>query len=221
MDQNTFFLLMLGGLATIALAFAAAAWLHRHRSRFMRKAGIRAGLTPLGPGESFHFTPVPLLRKRNRGIGAALRGTCQGRPVMVFDLFHPMGKTMAMQTVLMVELGEARLPEFAAIPRDPKLYAPTMDMRPVEPAPPELAARWHLYSRNGRWPLGPAVTAWLAQETDAGWSFEGTGQVLYVYRRSAVASPWRLRPWIEEACGKAMAFSSRAAELPPPHADDA
>jgi hypothetical protein len=216
LDQNTFFLLMLGGLVTIALAFAAAAWIHRHRSRFMRTAGLRAGLTPLGPGESFHFTPVPLLRKKNRGIGAALRGTWRGHPVMVFDLFHPTGKTMAMQTVLMVELPEARLPEFAAIPRDPKLYAPTMDIRPVEPPPPELGARWHLYSRNGRWPLGPAVTAWLAQEALAGWSFEGTGQVFYVYRRSAMASPWSLRRWIEGAGGNAMAFSSHAAEVPPP-----
>jgi hypothetical protein len=210
LDQNTFFLLLGGGLAAIALAFTAAAWSHRQRSRFMRKAGLRAGLTPLVPGENFHFTPVPLLRKKGRGIGVALRGTWQGRTVMVFDLFHPSGKTMAMQTVLMMELPEAHLPEFAAIPRDLKLYAPTMDIRPVEPAPPGLNQRWHLYCRNGRWPLGEEITTWLAQQA-GGWSFEGTGQVLYVYRRAVTATPRRLHRWIDAAVAQGEAFTRQAA----------
>src|SRR5215471_5575707 len=76
-------------------------WEHRRIRRF-KEAGVALGLRPFGEDEPLALPSVELLRKRRRTIGAALKGTWKGEPVIIFDLSFPAGKSVSQTTVFLL-----------------------------------------------------------------------------------------------------------------------
>jgi len=180
----------------------------KRRARLFKEAGIALGLQALQPGEHAVLPSTELMRKKRRWLGAALQGEWQGLPVMVFDLFHPASKSISRQTVLAVRHAGAHWPEFALIERDALKYFPSVDIEQAQGAPQELRRRWYSYTRDGEWPFGDALTRWLLPRARTGWfnqrwSYEGDGSRLVVYRRGTLASPKRLKTWLDEALAEA------------------
>lgn len=219
MDKELWVILAIG-LGVMVTTVLLVMFFSRLRIKAMKAAGTALGLIPLNKGETFAYAPVELMRKKGRGIGVGLRGHWQGQPVLVFDLFHPSGRSVSMQTVMMLQRDDWHFPEFAAIERNANYYVPTVDLQKVADAPGDLGKHWHLYSRDGHWPFGPALGEWLGKNRGrrgwytSGWSFEGNGHALYVYRRSS--RPWagQLAGWLDEALSEAREFARRAETVP-------
>ena len=85
--------------------------------------------------------------------------------------------------------------EFAAIEKKANLHSPTVDLPLAEDAPGALKKHWLLYAKDGHWPFSAALAEWMGKNRgrsgwlSSGWSFEGHGTSLYVYRRGTTAKP--------------------------------
>lgn len=211
---------LLVGLGIIALSIGVLRYFELRRHKAMAAAGTALGLTPLEKGERFNFIPVELMRKKGRGIGVGLRGSRKGQPVLVFDLFHPAGKSVSIQTVLMTQSDDRYFPEFAAVERNANFYLPTVDLPTAEDAPDALKKHWRLYTRTGHWPFNAELNDWMGENRGrngwfgSGWSFEGSGHALYVYRRGTTAKPAQLAQWLDEALAEAQGFVKRVGAAP-------
>lgn len=210
------------GLVTIGII----RYLELRRFKAIREAGAALGLRPLEKGEPLALPSVALMRTRRRGVGMGLRGSWRGHPVLLFDLFHSAGTSVSRQTVLMVRFDDASVPEFAAIERNANRYLPSVDLNPVTDAPAAVTKHWLLYTRSGRWPFGERIGDWMRESHgrkgwfSSGWSIEGIGDALYVYRRGVLAKPGRLAAWLDEALAEASGFASRAETIPAEAAAD-
>jgi hypothetical protein len=219
--NSELWLILLAGIGIIALTAGILRYFEQRRIKAMKAAGTDLGLTPLSKGERFNFLPVELIRKKGRGIGVGLKGNWRGHPILVFDLFHPAGKSVSIQTVLMTRFDHKNFPEFAAIERNANFYLPTVDLPPAQDAPDELKKHWLLYTRTSRWPFGAALNDWMKENRgrksrfSSGWSFEGTNNALYVYRRGNTVKPSLLSQWLDEALDEAREFASRAEAAAP------
>ncbi len=207
---------LLVGAAIIASAVAVLKFFERRRSHAMYAAAAELKLEPLAKGERFYLASVELMRKKGRGVGAALRGSWKGRRITVFDLFHPAGKSVSQQTVLAADFPEQRFPEFAAIERNAADYTPSVDIPGVTDAPSRLAKRWYLHTPDAHWPFQETLAGWLGNGRGrhglfgVGWSYEGHGTVLFVYRRGRLAPAREFASWLDEALGEAEAFAKHA-----------
>ncbi len=170
-------------------------FLERRRIKLMKAAGAALGLVPLAKDEGFAFVSVELMRKRGRGIGVCLSGNWKGYAVHVFYLFYPSGKSVSIQTVLMTHFNDKAFPEFAAIEKNANLHWPTVDLPLVEDVPGALKKHWLLFAKDGHWPFGAALAEWMGKNRgrtgllSSGWSYEGHGTSLYVYRTARLPSP--------------------------------
>lgn len=211
---------LLVGLGIIALTIGVLRYFELRRHKAMAAAGTALGLTPLGKGERFNFVSVELMRKKRRGIGVGLRGSRKGQPVLVFDLFHPASESVSTQTVLMTQFDDRHFPEFAAVERNANFYLPTVDLAAAEDAPDALKKHWRLHTRTGHWPFNAELNDWMGENRGrngwfgSGWSFEGAGHALYVYRRGTTAKPAQLAQWLDEALAEAQGFVKRAETRP-------
>lgn len=204
------------GLGIVGLVIVLVRAFGQRRIKLMKAAGAALGLVPLVKDEGFAFVSVELMRKRGRGIGVCLSGNWKGYAVHVFDLFYPSGKSVSIQTVLMTRFNDRAFSEFAAIEKNVNLHWPTVDLPLAEDAPGSLKRHWLLYARNSRWPFGAALAEWMGRNRgrsgllSSGWSYEGHGTSLYVYRRGATAKPKKLGLWLDEAVAEAQGFALRA-----------
>jgi hypothetical protein len=220
MKDYSLFTVLLIGLGIIGATVALVLFFEKRRYKALKAAGVSLGLIPFAKGERFNFVPVELMRKKGRGIGAGLHGNWKGLPILVFDLFHPAGKSVSIQTVVVASFNDRAFPEFAAVEKSANLYRPTVDLPLAEDAPDELRKHWFLYARDGHWPFDAAHAEWLCNHRkpagwfSSGWSYEGRATALYVYRRATTAKPKKLAQWLDEALMEAQEFARRA-ETPP------
>lgn len=216
MSDTSLWIGLLIGAAIIASAIAVLKFFERRRSHAMYSAAAQLKLEPLAKGERFYLASVELMRKKGRGVGAALRGTWKGRRVTVFDLFHPAGRSVSQQTVLAAEFPEQRFPEFAAIEKNAGYYPPTVDIPCATDAPAQLARHWYVRTPDGHWPFRETLAGWLGNGRGkrglfaVGWSYEGHGTVLFVYRRGKLAPARELALWLDEAIAETEAFARHA-----------
>lgn len=89
----------------------------------------------------------------------------------------------------------------------------------AEEASGALKKHWLLYAKDGHWPFSAALAEWMGKNRgrsgwlSSGWSFEGHGTSLYVYRRGTTAKPNKLGLWLDEAVAEAQGFALRADAL--------
>ena len=200
-------LIIIGCLVFMALALFLATAAGKWRAQRLKRAGTELGLRALAAGERAVLPSTELMRKKRRRLGAVLEGQWNGVPVMVFDLYYPMGKSSSRQTVLAVRCEGEYLPEFALVERNWLLYTPSVDL--VRAGPPEALTRcWYAYTRDGSWPFGEGLTRWLAPRGSR-WSYEGRGSRLVVYRRGRGAPADKLKAWLDEAFAEAQGLRAQ------------
>jgi hypothetical protein len=180
----------------------------------LKEAGAALGLRAYEKGEQLIVPSVEIMRKRRRTIGVVLEGEWKGSRIKIFDLSYPTSNAIARTTIFMLRLGSTRVPEFAAIRRNLWLYRPAVDLPRVENPPPELARSYRLYAPNAEWPLGEDAAKYLQRRL--GWSFEGRGSGIFLYRRANRAPTHALEAWIDEAFDAAMEIAKR---IPVPPSD--
>jgi hypothetical protein len=215
--MNTTAILVVVGLFGAGLVLLVVLTrLDRLRREAMRAAAPALGLTPLDPGNPVTLPSVELLRKKRRGLSVVLAGEWQGQAIHVFDVFYPSTESISRQTVLATRFPGRHWPEFALIERNANRSTPTVDLPKAEDAPEAVRGHWLAYTRSGRWPFSEALTQWLgrgrgrAHWWTTGWAYEGHGDTLYVYRRSATAKPGSLAEWLDEAMSEARGFAEVA-----------
>ncbi|HEU4619840.1 MAG TPA: hypothetical protein VFV10_17510 [Gammaproteobacteria bacterium] len=202
------------GVACVAVAvFGVKAW-ERRRARMLKEAGAALGLRAYEKGEQLIVPSVEIMRKRRRTIGVVLEGEWKGSRIKIFDLSYPTSNAVARTTIFMLRLGSRRIPEFAAIRKSLLLYRPTVDLPRVESPPPGPARRHLLYAPNAEWPLGEDAAKFL--QRTPGWSFEGRGSGIFLYRRGKRAPAQSLEAWIDEAYDLSMEIAKR---IPAPAPD--
>jgi hypothetical protein len=204
--------IFLAGIGLLAGSLAAVNAWERRRARRLRNTGVALGLTAYEKGEALAVPSVEILRKRGRAIGAALKGTWHGKPVVVFDLSYPAGKSRSHTTVFMLRLNEPRIPEFAAIPRNLWLHAPTVHLPRISEVPESLQHHWLLYAAPPRWPLAEETSRAIARSPK--WSIEGRGSGIFLYQRARRVPTRELSAWMDEALSVANAFADTVPDGP-------
>lgn len=217
MSDSRFWIVMACLLVLAVTAIVLVRVFERRRMAALRKAGEALGLTAFAKGAAVPMPSVPLARKRGRRVGAALSGTWGGCPVLLFDLSHPAGKSVSVQTVLAMRHEGLRLPELAAIERHFNRYLPSVDLRYLVPRSSLLGRAYRLYTRSGTWPFSEDLDRWLVAHRGRdrifrpGWSFEAAGNAVLVYRRGVKAPTPTLRAWLDEASAANKGFAAQAA----------
>ncbi len=193
----------------VVLVLILFAW--RARRRGMERAAQEMGFSyEANPAvaETEGFMEVPLL-KRNTGLSHLLRGSAGTGEVAVADVRTGSGKGATLRTVALYRLARKRLPVFELRPEhfldkigsafgykdinfesNPE-FSKTYKLQGAE----EMAVRELFHS--GR------LTFFEQQK---GWSVDGAGEWLAVYRQVTCVSPKKLRTFLEETGRVVAAF---------------
>ena len=68
-------------------------------------------------------------------------------------------------------------------------------------------------AKDEGWPFGAALAEWMGKNRgrsawlSSGWSYEGHGRSLYVYRPGTTAKPKKPGLWLDEAAAEAQGFT--------------
>ncbi len=158
--------------------------------------------------EAEAFMEVPVL-KRNTGLSNLLRGSAGTGEVVVMDVRTGGGKQSQYRTVALYRLAGKRLPVFELRPEHifDKLGA-VFGFKDVNfESSPEFSKRYLLRGQDEA-----AVRELFHHgrlmffEQNKGWSVEGAGEWVAVYRQVTTVAPGKLRGFLEETGRVVAAF---------------
>jgi len=200
-------------LGIIAVGLGVGWYLQRKRREELGQAAAQMGFSfdaeaaSLG-GET--FLELPLL-KRNSGLSNALRGSASTGEAAVLDVRVGHGKHSYTQTVACLRLAGKRLPAFELRPEHfGHKIAGAFGYQDIDfEMNPGFSKSYLL-----RGPEEPAVRALFQGaalqffESEKGWSVEGAGDWLAVYRQGKTVKPRDLAGFLQDATRIAQVFAA-------------
>lgn len=198
-------------IGIIVVVLLVTSYLAKRRRQGLERAAQEMGFSFEAEGinlASEGFLGLPLL-KRNTGLSNVLRGSVTSGEAVVLDCQIGSGKSAQTQTVACLRLPGMQLPEFELRPENifHKIGAAfgykDIDFEGNEGfsksyllrGPDEAAVRALFH---------PGLLAFFEQRT--GWSVEGAGEWLAVYKQAKSIAPSKIRESLEEATQVATAF---------------
>ena len=195
-------LLLMGVAGVVAFFLFSSYWAKRRRQgleRVAQELGFSFEAKPAGL-EAEGFMELPLL-KRNTGISYALRGAAGTGEVVVLDVRTGRGKGAQTQTVALHRLAGKRLPVFEMRPEHilDRLGA-AFGYKDINfESNPEFSKRYRLQGLDEMAVRELFHSGRLTFfEQQKGWSVEGAGEWLAVYRPARMLSHTQVRTFLEE-----------------------
>jgi len=194
-------------VVVLALIFTLSQRRKRGLERAAQEMGFSFDAKPAGL-EAEGIMEVPLL-KRNTGLRNLLRGSAGTGEVVVVDVRTGTGKTTTLRTVALYRLARKRLPVFELRPEHffDKIGA-TFGFKDINfESNPEFSKRYKLQGADEMAVRELFHSGRLTFfEQQKGWSVEGAGEWLAVYRQVTCVAPGKLRTFLEETGQVVAAF---------------
>jgi len=206
MEEVPLWLWIGGGLVLGGAVFLAARHFEQRRSDALEQAALRLGLSFQAKGdplESYGFAGLPLFR---RGRARKHKNVARGGSEWVFDYSYTTrsGKNSSTvaQTVAVLESSSRSLPRFELAPAG--LFARLASVlggRGIDfEEDPGFSRAYRLKGPDQK-AIRETFQAALRQQlaSEAGWSIEGDGRWLVLYRRAKRIRPEQLADFVETA----------------------
>ena len=207
------FVIILGVLMLVAiLGIVILVATDKRRRRALAAAGPSQGFQPLPPGNPPAIALLPILEHRSHTWGQILQGSRGGCEVLLFDYSYSVGKDGSNQTVVAFRSPTAALPKFQL--RSNRFWAstgwgayranrvhfgedPAFNKSYLLTGPDEQALSGFFHS---------GLRSFLVSMPDQGWTIEGYGDWLALYRHGKKAGPNGLFDFAERAGQVAASF---------------
>ncbi|MGH9776895.1 MAG: hypothetical protein ACRD5I_00640 [Candidatus Acidiferrales bacterium] len=179
----------------------------RGLERAAQEMGFSYEANPAVP-ETEGFLELPLL-KRNTGLSHLMRGSTGTGEVVIVDVRTGSGKGATLRTVALHRLARKRLPVFELRPEHflDKIGS-ALGFKDINfESNPEFSKRYKLQGADEaavRELFHAGRLAFFEQQK--GWSVEGAGEWLAVYRQVTCVAPGKLRTFLEETGRVVTAF---------------
>lgn len=198
-------------LGIAAVVIFLMMYLQKRRRQGMEKAAQEMGFSFQAEGEDLtgDFLRLPLL-EGNSGLSNVLRGSVATGEAVVLDCRIGSGKSSQTQTVACLRLAGKRFPGFELRPENifHKIGA-AFGYKDINFQGNEGFSKSYLLRGQDeaavRAIFHPGVLMFFEQHP--GWSVEGAGEWLAVYKRATITSPSKIRDLLDNATQMANAFS--------------
>ncbi|MBW2274221.1 MAG: hypothetical protein JRG96_13190 [Deltaproteobacteria bacterium] len=190
----------------VAAVVLAARWYEKKRTAALQDVAMRLGLSFLARDESIGTQPFASLPLFQRGESRRFRNVARGDELFVFGYSFTTGsgknKSTYQQTVVALRVANVRLPAFQLSPEGffDKIGTAFGGQDIDLDTDPEFSRRNRLRGEDEvavKALFGQALRQHLAM--DPGWSVEGAGEWLIIYRKRKRVAPDELATFVEQA----------------------